>query len=128
MEYSVTLAQILGPFYFIIAVTFLFKQDRVEKMIKAFEKSELSMVIGGLLALFVGMLLVVTHNVWVADWPVLITILGWLALVKGILLIALPKEMMKLTESFRKSTMGLKIGMIGWLIFSLYLSFVGYFG
>ena len=30
-----------------------------------------------------GLAIVLTHNVWVANWPVLITVLGWLAAIGG---------------------------------------------
>jgi len=46
--------------------------------------------VSGLLALVVGWLLVTFHNIWVKDWPVIITVVGWIALVKGISLLVLP--------------------------------------
>lgn len=39
----------------------------------------------GLLTLPVGLLLVVTHNVWVADLAVIVTLLGWAWTIKGTL-------------------------------------------
>lgn len=128
MDYSITLAQILGPFYFIVMVVFLFNQQRVDMYMKEFQKSTFAMVMGGLLALAVGMFFVVTHNVWVLDWPVLITLLGWMALVKGVVMLGMPKEMGKLIDVVRKNKMAMKVAMMGWLFFALYLSFVGYFG
>jgi hypothetical protein len=45
----------------------------------------------GYLSLFLGLTSVLLHNVWVLNWHVLITIFGWLALIKGILVIAWPE-------------------------------------
>jgi hypothetical protein len=45
----------------------------------------------GYLSLFLGLTSVLLHNVWVLNWHVLITIFGWLALVKGIIVIAWPE-------------------------------------
>jgi hypothetical protein len=45
----------------------------------------------GYLSLFLGLATVLLHNVWVADWHVLITIFGWMALIKGIIVIAWPE-------------------------------------
>ena len=38
-----------------------------------------------------GLALVLTHNVWRADWPVIITILGWLAAIGGAVRIVMPQ-------------------------------------
>jgi hypothetical protein len=45
----------------------------------------------GYLSLFLGLASVLLHNVWALNWHVLITIFGWLALIKGILVIAWPE-------------------------------------
>ena len=44
----------------------------------------------GLMALSLGVTLVVVHNVWVADWPVIITLFGWVSLASGIVRITWP--------------------------------------
>ncbi len=44
----------------------------------------------GLLTLPVGLLLVVTHNVWVADLAVIVTLLGWAWTIKGTLYLLVP--------------------------------------
>lgn len=45
----------------------------------------------GYLSLFLGLISVLLHNIWTMDWHVLITIFGWLALLKGIIVIAWPE-------------------------------------
>ena len=45
----------------------------------------------GFLSLFLGLTSVLLHNVWEPNWQVLITIFGWLALIKGIIVIAWPE-------------------------------------
>lgn len=45
----------------------------------------------GYLSLFLGLVSVLLHNEWVMNWHVLITIFGWLALIKGIIVIAWPE-------------------------------------
>jgi hypothetical protein len=41
--------------------------------------------------LILGLISVLLHNIWVANWHVLVTIFGWLTLIKGILVIAWPE-------------------------------------
>lgn len=40
--------------------------------------------------LALGLLIVITHNVWVTDWAVVVTIIGWLMVVEGIMNMVLP--------------------------------------
>jgi hypothetical protein len=45
----------------------------------------------GLMSLILGITSVLLHNIWELDWHVVITIFGWLALVKGIIVLAWPE-------------------------------------
>lgn len=45
----------------------------------------------GLYATIMGLLIVLCHNIWVADMRVLVTIVGWLALGSGVLLLMIPE-------------------------------------
>ena len=52
----------------------------------------------GFITVIIGFLIVTYHNTWPKSWIVLITILGWLAMVKGICLIAFPQFVRTLSE------------------------------
>ena len=39
--------------------------------------------LGGILALFIGAFIISVHNIWIFKWPIIITIIGWLSLIKG---------------------------------------------
>jgi hypothetical protein len=45
------------------------------------------------------MLIVNHHNIWVGNWTVLITILGWLAVFKGVLIITVPKRVERFSKT-----------------------------
>ncbi len=62
-----------------------------------FSNSALTYVTG-FITVIVGLLIVTYHNRWAKSWVVLITILGWLAMVKGICLIAFPQLIHTLSE------------------------------
>jgi hypothetical protein len=46
--------------------------------------------LSGVLLLVAGLFSIRAHNRWSADWPVLITLLGWLAVALGLLRMAVP--------------------------------------
>lgn len=93
METSIFLAQVLGVYYLTVGVGFIFNGDYYRKeLLKMFDNA-LFMFYGGIMALLLGLLMVHFHNFWVKDWTVVITIIGWIAVVKGILLIAFPRSL-----------------------------------
>jgi hypothetical protein len=47
----------------------------------------------GLITFVLGMVIVALHNVWSADWRVLVTLLGWLTVIKGAVIVLLPSRM-----------------------------------
>ena len=45
----------------------------------------------GLYATVMGLVIVLCHNIWVADLRVVVTVIGWLALGSGVLLLMIPE-------------------------------------
>ena len=43
-----------------------------------------------LLLLICGLLMVLGHNLWTADWRVLVTVVGWMALIKSLVFFIFP--------------------------------------
>ena len=82
MQSSIFLAKLLGPYCIIVAVGILFNRKIYQKLMEDFCKSTALIYMGGVLALFFGLLIVLFHNVWVGGWPVVITVFGWLGLLK----------------------------------------------
>ncbi|OOR17757.1 hypothetical protein [Bacillus cereus] len=52
-------------------------------------------IIYGFLSIFLGLGTVILHNVWALNWQGLITLIAWLALLKGIYVIAYPEPSKK---------------------------------
>jgi hypothetical protein len=47
-----------------------------------------------------GMVIVALYHVWSADWRVLVTLLGWLTVIKGAVIMLFPSSMMLLYRRF----------------------------
>src|SRR5262245_26115411 len=63
-------------------------------------------IILGMFALLAGLAIVNAHNLWVSDWRVIITILGWLAIVRGALSLLFPNKMYGIGEAILASRCG----------------------
>ncbi len=73
----------------------------------------------GYITFLLGLATVVAHNVWVADWPIAITILGWITLFKGIEKVAFPERVNKKAQMFKGGQVfwGVVIFIIGVFLF-----------
>ncbi|MBF0446049.1 MAG: hypothetical protein HQL68_10715, partial [Magnetococcales bacterium] len=92
----------------------------------SFQDSPALVYMGGITALAFGLVIVNLHNVWIMQWSVIITILGWLALLKGVVLIFCPKPMLRVSASIFNSDKYIYIVGIGAALFGLFLTVMGY--
>ena len=92
MELSIFLAKVLGLYLIIVPASVLLNRKYLPRIIEEFSRSFALIVLSGFIALVLGLLVVVSHNIWSADWRVMITILGWLTLAKGVFRIFLPHK------------------------------------
>ena len=57
---------------------------------RALGRTGVAPLIIGMYTLPIGLLIVVGHNRWVWDWPVLVTVAGWVMTVKAIIYLLVP--------------------------------------
>ncbi|MGB2600063.1 MAG: hypothetical protein WBC99_06435 [Candidatus Omnitrophota bacterium] len=127
MGISILLARFLGLLFVIITAGVLLNLKNYQKVMEDFFENSALVYIGGVMALVFGIFLVMFHNIWALNWTVLITILGWSSLIKGILLIVFPNMIFKMTEMCRKSTAVLAVHVIIILALGVFLTIMGYF-
>jgi hypothetical protein len=122
MELSIFVAKVIALIYLPLGIALLAGQLKGKELVASFEKSlGLSLVIG-CFGMIIGVFLITYHNVWVKDWPVLITIVGWMAVIESAFLLALPKFSFSMTKVIPKNE---KL----WGIITLILGLIfGYFG
>lgn len=121
MDLSIFVARIASILYLSAAVAVFGSGITFDKMVKSFEDSPGLTMVSGLFSVIIGMLLVEYHNLWVQDWRVLVTIIGWAALIKGVLFIAFPQYLLYFRPWYKNTTpWGVLILVVG-LVF-------GYFG
>ena len=92
MDTSLFLAKLIGPIFLIVGIGLLLNGDRYRAVVDEVMSSHTLLYIFGAIALTGGLAIVLTHNIWVWDWPVIITIVGWLMIVRGTLRIIIPQQ------------------------------------
>ena len=83
-------------------------------------------ILVGILTLLAGLAIVNAHNLWVSDWRVIITILGWLAIIRGALSLLFPAGMQVIGETIVATTSGPIIAALIILVLGGILSWMGY--
>lgn len=99
MDVSIFLARFLGGFYILFGLLFIGAKflGRVIEM-----TDDKSFVIStGYISLLLGLGVVTAHNVWLLDWRIVVTLLGWATLIKGILKIGFPEFIHKQARRFK---------------------------
>lgn len=119
--------QLIGIAYLVIGIGLFTSREYYKKIVAGFTESPAALYIGGLAALFIGFLLVTFHNDWVKGWPVIITIIGWISLAKGILILAMPQLSMKISNNMMRSTNFFKVWPIAVIIIGVLCCWLGFF-
>lgn len=127
METAVFIARIFGLCYLVLGIGLLFNRKVLKQVTEDFSKSAALVFYGGLFALVVGVVIILKHNVWEANWSVIITIIGWAALTKGIWLIVFPNTAAKFMQFYQKHEGLLTINSLVALILGAILTYFGFF-
>jgi hypothetical protein len=91
MQRSTYLAKLIGPVFAAIGVGMLVNGAVYRLVIEEGLHSPVLIYFSGLMVLPVGIALVLAHNVWVGDWRLIITLLGWLSAIGGACRIIVPQ-------------------------------------
>ena len=83
MDISLFLAQIFGLYFILAGVAILIRPTATDELLRLFANKNTTFL-SGFIALLVGVPLVLLHNVWDGSWRVVITVLVWLTLLKGV--------------------------------------------
>ncbi|MGV3739939.1 MAG: hypothetical protein ACO1N3_01435 [Gammaproteobacteria bacterium] len=102
--YSFMLSQILGAFLFIVAIIIMGRMYYYRKIILNLQAQDPIIPVVASITLFLGIVLVVTHNVWELHRATAITILCWVILIKGLLWLALPENMLAIAKKIMAGT------------------------
>jgi uncharacterized protein YjeT (DUF2065 family) len=128
METSLFLAQLIGPVLIVIGVGLLLKKTEFREMATDFLSSRALIFVSGLLTLVTGLAIVLTHNVWEFNWPVIITILGWLSVFGGVFRILFPDSVQSMGTSMLDKPAMMTVSGVIQIVLGLWLSYVGYMG
>lgn len=77
-------------------------------------------------AVIMGVLLLLYHNVWAADWGIVVTLLCWVVLIRGLFGFFCPEGMAKMARKMLESSSGLYIAAVINAVIGVFLLVMAY--
>ncbi|HWB46791.1 MAG TPA: hypothetical protein VG900_15240 [Hyphomicrobiaceae bacterium] len=126
MQTSYFLARLLGPLLLVLGASMAFNAKVYTDMANEFIASRALVYLAGAAALTAGLSIVLSHNVWTADWRLIITLLGWIATLAGISRLLFPDMVRSVGRGMFTSEKPVFITGIVWAVLGAILCFAGY--
>ncbi len=127
METSQLLARVIGPYMLIAGLGLLISRDRYIDMLANMKSQPLLLMVMGAFTLLLGLLLLQFHNIWTMGWPVLVTLIGWITVLKGAVAMIAPQAMSHMAEKFKNKPTLLSMQAAIAILFGAFMSYMGYF-
>jgi len=100
IDITIFLARLWGSFFIIFGALFIITRQLGKTIEMTDDKA--FVISTGYITLLMGLVTVILHNVWVWNWTVAITVLGWCTLIKGIMKVGFPEHIHKQAQRFKK--------------------------
>ena len=84
MTPSKTIAGLVGPTLVVIAASLLLNLGSLPALMEQSSRDPALIYLSGIIIFVPGLAIVRVHNFWKADWPVVVTVIGWLFVFSGL--------------------------------------------
>jgi hypothetical protein len=126
-DVTLYIAQILGPITLVIGIGILANPGYYRRLYKNLEEHGLVLLISAIAGIAVGLAIVLSHNAWNTTPEILVSLLGWIILIKGVVLAVFPKTIEGLAASLARIKGLFTIAAAIYLVLGGYLTYVAYF-
>ena len=126
MTPSKTIAALMGPTLVAMAVAMLLNLRSLPALTDEISREPMLILVSGILLFVAGLAIVRAHNRWEADWAVLVTVLGWLAVLGGLVRMLFPIQLASVVVAVGRSTGVITAALIALLLVGVFLSYKAY--
>ena len=119
-------SRVLGPFLIIVDVTAVARASDMQSLLSQFEANSLwTWVTGAFIQLF-GLIVVAGHQYWRGAAAIIVSLLGWLITLRGLLLFAFPQAFVSAANSMIGAQAWWVAACVIFALIGLYLTYVGW--
>jgi hypothetical protein len=104
MQTSIFLARLLGPVLLVAGIALLINRKELDAIAQELLRNPLLLFLLGIIDFIIGLEIVLYHNVWVADWRLIITVLAWLLIMRGAFRMLVPDQARALGRKLFKNS------------------------
>lgn len=126
MIISLFLAKVIGIYFIVVSLALFLNTQKIRALSTEVYANPPLLFVSGIFALILGILIVVSHNVWTPAWVIIITLTGWICLIKGVIRVAFPQVGLHFVNRLIKNTMAFYITAAILLILGIFLVYKGY--
>ena len=120
------IARLAGPMLAVAGIPMAINANSYRTLIEEFLLNDALIYVAGFLALLGGLAIINVHNSWSRGWPLIITVLGWLAVVSGTIRMTAPQLVEALGGTiYQRSGVIEGVGIV-LILLGGFLSFKGY--
>lgn len=125
MNASIAIAQFLGILFVGVSISIIIDKKNISAALREIVKNQGTLWMWGFIVLTIGAVFLVLNHTWTPRLPLVITIVGWLTLIKGLYILIFPKSTVSLYEKCNKDSVLLSGGVIAFIL-GLALLYLGF--
>jgi hypothetical protein len=126
MPAAAFIARLVGPLFVVLGVGILLNRTLYADMVAEAVRLPTLIYLSGLLALTAGLAILNVYRAWTSDWRVIITVLGWLFVIAGVIRIVLPRVTASLATTIYSGPAVMATAGVVVLVVGGFVSFKGY--
>ena len=119
-------ARVLGPYLVIATVAALSRASEMPALLSQFKEGLVWSWVGGAFVLLSGLIVIALHPYWNGLSAITVSVVGWGAALKGLLLLAIPQSYLTFGESVIGAGPWWQVVMVVMALVGLYLTYVGW--
>ncbi len=123
---EIWISKLLGPVLLVLGIPMIITPTSLQETTRRFLADSPLVLISGVLAMTAGLSIVNTHNVWVLDWTLIVTLFGWALVLGGAVRIVAPRVVDKVGGEMMDRPTMTRIAGAFWAILGAFLTFKGY--
>ena len=124
MELSIFLAKLIGLYFIIAGGIMALRKDVLVPIFEDVVANKGFLVLSGVFNLVIGLAIAIGHPVWVWSWPLLITLLGYYAIAKGVLELGFPEYVRRIGPTILQNHYWTVIVVV--LVLGIFLTYFGF--
>ncbi|MES1202010.1 MAG: hypothetical protein ABUS57_11250 [Pseudomonadota bacterium] len=121
-------ARILGPLMLAFGILLIVQRSRILTVLEGLMDDEALMLVGGVISLFIGLVIVALHTSWRGITAILVSLIGWASVIRGAAVLFVPDLARSLIARVLVTPQVLPIAGCALAFIGLWLTFIGLTG